>query len=210
MLSRLPLDKVLQQVGDAVAVAVTEHTPGTAELAPRCIAELNERGWEGDEELAQQLAVALGQHMAPRLRPLLVDLEELSWLLEGDPAFGGGRLDLATGDCWPEQADPDELDADHEDEDEDADRWLPVPCQGSRDGYRDMETFITTVTDAGFANRLEVAISGLGAFRRFKDVLARDEDKQRRFHLFADERQHGRARAWLAMRGYRPTAAASR
>jgi len=48
-----------------------------------------------------------------------------------------------------------------------------VHCEGSRDGYRDMELFIGTVRDPGRADRLEIAISGRGAFRRFKDVLAR-------------------------------------
>ena len=61
----------------------------------------------------------------------------------------------------------------HEDEDEsdDPDKWLWVHYEGSRDGYRDMELFIETVRDPGRADRLEIAISGRGAFRRFKDVL---------------------------------------
>jgi len=36
-----------------------------------------------------------------------------------------------------------------------------------------MELFIGTVRDPGRADRLEIAISGRGAFRRFKDVLGR-------------------------------------
>jgi hypothetical protein len=48
---------------------------------------------------------------------------------------------------------------------------LWVHCEGSRDGYRDMERFIGTVRDPGRADRLEIAISGRGAFRRFKDIL---------------------------------------
>ena len=35
----------------------------------------------------------------PTLRPLPVDLEELSMVLEGDPVHGGGRIDLRTGEA---------------------------------------------------------------------------------------------------------------
>lgn len=56
---------------------------------------------------------------------------------------------------------------------EDSDRWLWVDCEGSRDGYRDMERFIGTVSDPGRADRLDIVITGRGAFRRFRDVLAR-------------------------------------
>ncbi len=202
LLSGLPFAEVLQQVGDAVGDAVTARVPGAADLAERCIAALGERDWEGDAELARQLAAALGRGPVPPLRPLPVDLEELSGLLEGDPVLGGGRIDLTTGDCWPQLVDSDEQTED----DEDPDRWLPAWCEGSRDGYRDMELFIATIGDADFADRLGIAIAGRGAFRRFKDVLARREDELRRFHLFAEERQRGRARVWLAGNGYRPVA----
>ncbi|MFH9355506.1 hypothetical protein [Kitasatospora sp. NPDC017646] len=203
LLSGLPFAEVLQQVGDAVGDAVTARVPGAADLAERCIAALGERDWEGDAELARQLEAALGRGPVPPLRPLPVDLEELAGLLEGDPVLGGGRVDLTTGDCWPQLVDSDEQTED----DEDPERWLPAWCEGSRDGYQDMELFIATIGDADFADRLGIAISGRGvAFRRFKDVLARREDELRRFHLFAEERQRGRARAWLAGNGYRPVA----
>jgi hypothetical protein len=208
LLAGRPLGEVLQQAGDAVGGAVAEQVPGATELAERCIAALGERDWEGDGELAEQLAAALGRGPVPLLRPLAVDLEELSGMLEGDPVFGGGRIDLATGDCWPGQVDSGEWEEDGsgEWEEDGSGRWLPVWCEGSRDGYRDMELFIDTVGDAGFTDRLQIAIAGRGAFRRFKDVLARREDELRRFYVFAEERQRGRARAWLAGHGYRPTA----
>jgi hypothetical protein len=60
-----------------------------------------------------------------------------------------------------------------DDESDDADRWLWVPCEGSRAGYHDMVQFIGTIDEPARANRLEIAIQGRGAFRRFKDELAR-------------------------------------
>ena len=75
-------------------------------------------------------------------------------------------------------------------------------CESSRDGYRDMERFLGTVRNPGRADRLEIAISGPGAFRRFKDVLARWPEELERWYAFSAERQRGRARAWLADVGY--------
>jgi len=42
-------------------------------------------------------------------------------------------------------------------------------------------------------------------FRRFRDELESDPDEQTRFHQYADERQRGRARRWLADHGLRST-----
>ena len=91
-------------------------------------------------------------------------------------------------------------------------RWLFVDGEGSRDGYRDMTEFLSTITDPGHVDRLEAALSGHGAFRRFKDVLAEWHGELDRWYVFADERQRGRARAWLAAVGYaaRPVASANR
>jgi hypothetical protein len=50
---------------------------------------------------------------------------------------------------------------------------------------------------------LEVAIQGKGAFRRFKDVLARDPAEQQRWFAFQMERLNTRVREWLADKGVR-------
>jgi hypothetical protein len=58
---------------------------------------------------------------------------------------------------------------------------------------RDMEAFVATVTDPDRADRLSIAISGRGAFRRFKDVLARWPDELERWYRVSNERERGRA-----------------
>lgn len=194
----------LQFFGDWLLAALEQHADGAVEAARLMIAALQERGWEGDDVLADQFDALLGSTAMPDLRPLRVDLDELAGILEGDPMDGGGRVDLTTGEVWPAPAVDYAWEIGQEDENEsdDPDKWLWVHCEGSRDGYRDMERFIGTVRDPGRADRLEIAISGRGAFRRFKDVLGRWPGELDRWYAFSAERQRGRARAWLADAGY--------
>jgi hypothetical protein len=196
-------DEVLQLAGDGALVALAERVDEAGELARCCAAALRARDWEGDDELAEQLEGALGLRPVPLLRRLPVDLDELSCVLEGDPARGGGRIDLRTGEVWPQAA----VDYEHEtggEDDDDPDQWLEVLCEGSAAGYRDLEDFIDTIPDDDLAARLAHAISGQGAFGRFKDVLAHTPEQLERYYAFSDERRRGRARAWLATEGYSP------
>jgi hypothetical protein len=97
---------------------------------------------------------------------------------------------LKTGEVWRASV---EYFADQEPEEapdfEDPDRWLYVGPEGSDQGYRDMEDFIATVDGAGRADRLGIAIDGRGAFRRFKDTIARWPEEQERWYRFSDERR---------------------
>ncbi len=68
-----------------------------------------------------------------------------------------------------------------------------------------MEAFIATLDDAERADRLAVAITGRGAFRRFKDTIARWPELAERWYAFSEDRALGRARAWLADHGYTPS-----
>jgi len=76
-------------------------------------------------------------------------------------------------------------------ESDDPERWIWVECEGSHDGYRDMEMFIGTVSEPDRADRLEIAIQGRGAFGRFKDVLARWPGELERWFAFSEDRQRG-------------------
>ncbi len=195
----------LQLIGDGLLAAVRDGVAGSPELARTCVDALGERGWRGDRELAEALEASFGAGPTPMLRSLPVDLEELAAILEGDPVHGGGRIDLRTGEVWPQSAiEYAEETAEFEEEDDDPGRWLWVHCEGSHDGYRDMEWFIENLDDDAFADRLAHAISARGAFRRFKDRLSERPELMTRWHSFASDRQRGRARSWLASEGYTP------
>ena len=84
-------------------------------------------------------------------------------------------------------------------------RYIRVPKDESHDAYQDMEAFIETVTTARLRERLEDAIAGRGAFRRFKDVLAYHERRRERWFAFKAERLRARVLAWLADEGIEAT-----
>ena len=198
-------DDALQLAGDGLMAAVIQRVEGAPELVGHLVLALRQRGWDGDADLADQLDALLGSGPAPMLRPLPVDLDELADILEGDPLHGGGRIDLTTGEVWPRAAIEYARETGEEDEDaaDDPERWLWAYGEGSREAYRDMELFIASVEDPGRADRLTIAIEGHGAFRRFKDVLARWPGELERWYALSEECQRGRARLWLSGAGYR-------
>lgn len=203
-------DETLQLIGDGLIAALAGRVEGAAGLGGACVEALRGRNWDGDGELADCLDALLGTGPVPMLRPLPVDLEELAGVLEGDPVQGG-RIDLQTCEVWPRVAFEYAQEMDEDDEDGgDAERWLWVQSEGSHAGYRDMELFIAGVSDPGQADRLRIAIEGRGAFGRFKQVLGRWPDELERWYTFSDDRQRGRARAWLAGTGYLATLPAKR
>ena len=204
-LDALPGD-ALQLVGDGLDAALTQSVEGAAELAQQCVAALRERGWDGDAELAEHLASRLGDGPIPLLRGLPVDLEEISMILEGDPLHGGGRIDRRSGEVWPRSAIDYAVEIGEEDEDEDDhERWLWVDCEGSRAGFKDMERFTAGINDPEAAAQLGRALDGRGAFGRFKRRLTQWPELEDQWYAYSEERQRGRARAWLVDQGYTVT-----
>jgi len=192
----------LQLIGDGLIDATAAGVDGAATEARHCAAVLRERGWDGDDLLADALQAGVGDRPQPELLPVPVDLDQLAAALETSQWNNPGRLNLSTGEVWP-PLDPDYADTDDEDDDEEDDEgWLPIHGQGSRAGYRDMGVFIAHLDDPAIAGRLNAAIHGPRAFRRFKDTLSSQPDLLKDWYAFSQDRQVGRARAWLAEEGY--------
>jgi predicted nucleotidyltransferase len=63
--------------------------------------------------------------------------------------------------------------------------------------YADLADFTKTVRDPKARERLERAIEGRGAFRRFKDTLAEYPDLRKIWFAFHDRRMEWRALEWL-------------
>jgi len=140
-------------------------------------------------------------------RALKIDLEELCLAMENNSYDLDYYLDLETGEVifisdYMDDANLEEL---KDRIDENPDRYEPIPKAGSYEGYDDMVDFIATVEDEHLAELLEVAIDGKGAFRRFKDVLARYPEERERWYRFKDERMKERAISWLEDIGINPS-----
>jgi hypothetical protein len=200
----LDLAGPLQQVGELVLLALDHDAAEAAEFAARCSEALRARGNDGDDDLADAIdgARGIGRTDAVLLEEIPVDLDELGNLIDGGMDNAGGRVDLTTGEVWPESVL--EYSSDYDADIDDPDHWLHVSSFGSGAAYHDMVAFTATRTNRVLATRLERALEGRGSFRRFKDVLSSWPDDREEWFAFSEDRRRGRAREWLAGAGYRP------
>ena len=76
-------------------------------------------------------------------------------------------------------------------------KYLRIEAVSSREQYRWMERYIPTVEEPKLRVRLEVAIDGKGAFRRFKDVLMAHGHERERWFAYRSERLKTFMEAWL-------------
>ena len=67
----------------------------------------------------------------------------------------------------------------------------------SREQYRWMERFVSSVADLPLRERLLIAIDGKGAFRRFKDVLLAFPAERERWFAYRSELLHFHIQTWL-------------
>jgi hypothetical protein len=80
-------------------------------------------------------------------------------------------------------------------------RYLRIDPVSSREQYRWMERFIATVEEEELRRRLNVAIDGKGAFRRFKDALMSHPVDRERWFAFRSERLRSCMESWLTAHG---------
>jgi hypothetical protein len=196
--------EIPQIAGQAVLVALAQQTPSADAAARAIIVRLTERDWDGDEELRVQLERALGDDAGSSLPSIPVDLDHLVDLLQGGEHHSGGRLNVRTGEALPHPMFAELADQLEEAEEAGEDEWLHVEALGSREAYRDMERFIADVVPPLIARPLMEAITGKGAFARFRTRIADWPDLVDTWRLYSEERWLGRARLWLAEAGYQP------
>jgi len=184
---------VVHLAGPTLARAAADGHPGAREATLPLVVPLRERGWPGDAELADELAVALALEgaEAPMLAPTPVDLATLAAVLDGPGERGNTwRLDIGTGRLTPPPAGPD------------AGRTIPVLGLGTRPGIDDLFAF-TRLDPDGLAGRIADSAPRT-LWGPLEDALLRSPTEGPRWTLFAQERRLGRARRWLAEQGLRP------
>jgi hypothetical protein len=137
--------------------------------------------------------VFIDAHVSYQLDELLTDEETL----EAIQAALKAKTDLA--DIEREQLmDVARVEADSDN------RYRTIPKQDSREGYRDMQAYISSLEDDQLREVLEVAIRGSGAFRRFKEVLHRYPEAQKNWFAFKNDREQQRILNWLESEGIEP------
>jgi hypothetical protein len=141
-----------------------------------------------------------------------VNWDDLETALTANPAEWRCCLDVRSGkvlmvpidrfgddDDWPSE---DEIDAGLA-----AGHLIYVEPLGSRVEYGWMAEFTATVRDPRLRDRLEVALDGRGAFRRFKNVLLDFPAERERWFAFRDRHLQEAMWEWLGDQDVEPTTA---
>lgn len=84
-------------------------------------------------------------------------------------------------------------------------RIVEIPEPESREGYRDMEDFISTVSNKRLREKLEIAIDGKGAFSRFRNVIHQEDEARLSWFDFQQKRRQAQAAGWLQGHGIEVT-----
>lgn len=81
------------------------------------------------------------------------------------------------------------------------DSYAAVETIASRIQYQWLDEFIKSVDEEDLRDRMEAAINGKGAFRRFKDILLTLPEERRRWFEFRDHKMRERIVEWVRERG---------
>jgi len=195
-----------------VVASIRAREPSVSPAALRRALFLRFYGGDFSPEERERIAAWLGRgEAAPAgsTRRVPVNWDDLEMALTANPAEWSHYLDRRTGEVrmvpidrlddegiWPSG---DEIDAGL-----DAGHLIPIEPIGSSVEYGWMAEFAASVADARLRDRLEVALDGRGAFRRFKNALLDAPDERERWFAFRDARLRAAAREWLAEQGIEP------
>jgi hypothetical protein len=196
-----------------VAASIRAKDPQASAGALRRAMFLRFYGGDFEPTERERIAGRLGTETLP-LRGSAVKVplswDDLEMALTGNSSSWTYYLDVRSGDVQMVPVDRLGADADWPSEEEiddgiDAGHLIPVEPLASSMEYGWMAEFTATVGDARLRDRLEVALRGRGAFRRFKEVLLDAPGERERWFAFRDARLRVAARDWLAEQGIEPT-----
>lgn len=143
--------------------------------------------------MAKPLLSSVVEEMDTPVEGLVAYINRRSGELYTLPDPESGFVALGEDDLEPE-------DAAKLQEIEESDDWLTLPDKHDIHEYRIMEDFCRTIEDENLRELLVVAISGKGAFGRFKDVIAR-KGLRDRWYEFRDAALTQIAADWLEAQG---------
>lgn len=83
--------------------------------------------------------------------------------------------------------------------------YRTVEVVPSRIQYQWVSEFVKCIEHESVKSRMEAAINGKGAFRRFKDILLTLPDERRRWFEYRDRRMRARVTDWIKENGIEPS-----
>jgi hypothetical protein len=195
-----------------IVASIRAKEPAASPAALRRALFLRLYGGDFSPEERERIAAWLGRREAASegsTRRVPVNWDDLEMALTTNPAEWTGYFDVRSGDVQMVPIDrlDDEGVCPSEDEIDaglDAGHLIPIEPLGSSVEYGWMAEFAASVADARLRERLEAALDGRGAFRRFKHVLLDHPDERARWFALRDARLREAARAWLAEQGIEP------
>jgi hypothetical protein len=159
------------------------------------------------------------------MKKLKVDIDEIAFIMETSDEFNSATLfDTETGEII---SIPNELMSAVESDDEEAlqdlpdwerdligtaesivndesGRFVDIPRKPSYEAYDLMVEFASSVTNKYLREKLEIALDGKGAFRRFKNVISDYPEEEKRWFAFKDKRMREEVIEWLNDLGIEP------
>jgi hypothetical protein len=159
------------------------------------------------------------------MKKLKVDLEEIALIMEMSDDFGSIKLfDTGTGEIIDipdevmsavESGDKDEIDDLPEWEkdlietaesvlSDETGRYVEILRKPSYESYNLMLEFTGSVKDSRLREKLDIALNGKGAFRRFKNVFSGYPEEEKRWYAFKNERLRQEVIDWLNSIGIEP------
>jgi hypothetical protein len=196
-----------------VRASVLAHDPHASPTDLRWAIFLRLYGHEFDAVVRERILVWLSLDESPPAaswRRVPVNWDDLEMALTMNRGEWACYLDLRTGEVHRRHVD-DEVDQGAGLADDALDAGLAagqlvrVDPLGSSAEYGWMVAFTETVSRRRLRERLELALHGRGAFRRFKEALRDAPAERERWLAFRDERLRRAARDWLADEGLEPT-----
>jgi hypothetical protein len=95
-------------------------------------------------------------------------------------------------------------DPDHEKVRDSPGKYRSIEVVPSRIQYQWVSEFVKSIEHESIKSRMEAAINGKGAFRRFKDILLTLPDERRRWFEYRDRRMRVRVVEWIEENSIEP------
>jgi hypothetical protein len=133
--------------------------------------------------------------MSPK--PIPVDWDALETAVERNAPDTESFLDRSTGQVITVVTGDPEAPLRKRQIAENIQNFVRVEPASSREQYRWMERFVSSVSDPALRERLIISIDGKGAFRRFKDVLLAYPAERERWFSYRADLLHWHIHNWL-------------